>query len=41
MATAEWPTADGRADYALFVVLQAMAVVEAKRHRNDRCLWSC
>jgi type I restriction enzyme R subunit len=35
LAIAEWPTADGRADYALFVGLQAVAVVEAKRQRKD------
>jgi type I restriction enzyme R subunit len=35
LAIAEWPTADGRADYALFVGLQAVAVVEAKRQRRD------
>lgn len=35
VAIAEWPTADGRADYALFVGLQVVAVVEAKRQRKD------
>ncbi|MEB3213226.1 MAG: type I restriction-modification system endonuclease, partial [Leptolyngbyaceae bacterium] len=35
MAIAEWPTSDGRADYALFVGLQVVAVVEAKRQRKD------
>ncbi|MDA0266033.1 MAG: type I restriction-modification system endonuclease [Cyanobacteria bacterium] len=34
-AIAEWPTADGRADYVLFVGLQPLAVVEAKRRRQD------
>lgn len=35
MAIAEWLTEDGRADYALFVGLQVVAVVEAKRQRKD------
>lgn len=34
-AIAEYPTADGRADYALFVGLQVVAVVEAKRQSKD------
>lgn len=34
-AIAEWPTEDGRADYALFAGLQAIAVVEAKRQSKD------
>jgi type I restriction enzyme R subunit len=34
-AIAEWPTSDGRADYVLFVGLQAVGVVEAKRWRTD------
>jgi type I restriction enzyme R subunit len=34
-AIAEWPTADGRADYVLFVGLEALAVVEAKRQGKD------
>lgn len=34
-AIAEWPTAGGRADYVLFVGLQAIAVVEAKRQSKD------
>lgn len=34
-AIAEWPTAEGRADYALFVGLQVVAVVEAKRQSKD------
>jgi len=34
-AIAEWPTSGGRADYVLFVGLQAVAVVEAKRWRTD------
>ncbi|UBF30506.1 type I restriction-modification system endonuclease (plasmid) [Kovacikia minuta CCNUW1] len=35
LAIAEWPTAAGRADYALFVGLQVIAVVEAKRQSTD------
>lgn len=35
MAIAEWPTAEGRADYVLFAGLQAIAVVEAKRRSKD------
>lgn len=35
LAIAEWPTQAGRADYALFVGLQAIAVVEAKRQSKD------
>jgi len=35
LAIAEWPTNGGRADYVLFVGLQAIAVVEAKRHSKD------
>ncbi|TBR56546.1 type I restriction-modification system endonuclease [Westiellopsis prolifica IICB1] len=35
LAIAEWPTDDGRADYVLFVGLQVMAVVEAKRQSTD------
>lgn len=34
-AIAEWPTDEGRADYVLFVGLQVMAVVEAKRQSTD------
>jgi type I restriction enzyme R subunit len=34
-ALAEWPTPNGRADYVLFVGLQPVAVVEAKRWRTD------
>lgn len=34
-AIAEWPTANGPADYVLFVGLDAVAVVEAKRKRKD------
>lgn len=34
-AIAEYPTAAGRADYALFVGLQIVAVVEAKRQNTD------
>jgi type I restriction enzyme, R subunit len=34
-AIAEFPTANGRADYVLFVGLQVMAVVEAKRQSTD------
>ena len=35
MAIAEWPTANGPADYALFVDLNFIAVVEAKRKRRN------
>ena len=35
MAIAEWPTANGPADYVLFVGTTPMAVVEAKRHNVD------
>jgi len=35
LAIAEWPTANGPADYCLFVGLTPIAVVEAKRKRND------
>lgn len=35
LAIAEWTTADGRADYALFVGLQVVAVVEAKQQSKD------
>lgn len=35
LAIAEWQTKAGRADYALFVGLQAIAVVEAKRQSKD------
>jgi len=35
MAIAEWPTANGPADYVLFVGLMPIAVVEAKRKRKD------
>ncbi len=35
LAIAEWPTQDGRADYVLFLGLQAVAVVEAKRAKKD------
>ncbi|MEM6353955.1 MAG: type I restriction-modification system endonuclease, partial [Cyanobacteria bacterium P01_D01_bin.14] len=35
LAIAEWPTADGRADYILFVGLQAVGAIEAKRKRKD------
>lgn len=35
MAIAEWPTASGPADYCLFVGLVPIAVVEAKRKRQD------
>src|SRR6266540_2143662 len=35
LAIAEWPTKSGPADYALFVGIQCIAVVEAKRkHKN-------
>jgi type I restriction enzyme R subunit len=35
LAIAEWPTSSGPADYVLFVGLQAVGVVEAKRKRKD------
>ena len=35
LAIAEWPTANGPADYVLFVGLTPLAVVEAKRQRKD------
>lgn len=35
LAIAEWPTASGNADYALFVGLTCVAVVEAKRRRKN------
>lgn len=35
LAIAEWPTASGPADYALFVGLMLVAVVEAKRKRKN------
>ncbi|MDX2100240.1 MAG: type I restriction-modification system endonuclease [Leptolyngbyaceae cyanobacterium bins.59] len=35
LAIAEWPVGEGRADYALFVGLQVIAVVEAKRQSTD------
>ncbi|WP_437937427.1 type I restriction-modification system endonuclease [Sorangium sp. So ce341] len=35
LAIAEWPTANGPADYVLFLGLEAAAVVEAKRKRKD------
>lgn len=35
LAIAEWPTENGPADYVLFIGLQAVAVVEAKRNRTD------
>lgn len=35
MAIAEWPTATGPADYALFAGLTLVAVVEAKRRRKN------
>lgn len=34
-AIAEWPTADGPADYVLFAGLTPLAVVEAKRRASD------
>ncbi|MGK4008930.1 type I restriction-modification system endonuclease [Sorangium sp. So ce1036] len=34
-AIAEWPTANGPADYVLFVGHDAVAVIEAKRKRKD------
>jgi type I restriction enzyme R subunit len=35
LAIAEWPTTQGRADYVLFVGLQVVGVVEAKRQIKD------
>ena len=35
IAIAEWPTANGPADYVLFIGLMPVAVVEAKRQRVD------
>jgi type I restriction enzyme R subunit len=35
LAIAEWPTEKGPADYVLFIGLQAVAVVEAKRAAKD------
>jgi type I restriction enzyme R subunit len=35
LAIAEYPTKNGRADYALFVGLEVVAVVEAKRQSRD------
>jgi type I restriction enzyme, R subunit len=35
MAIAEWPTSNGPADYALFVGLTCIALVEAKRKRKN------
>jgi type I restriction enzyme, R subunit len=35
LAIAEWPTEHGRADYALFLGLELVAVVEAKRQSRD------
>jgi type I restriction enzyme, R subunit len=35
LASAEWPTASGPADYALFVGLTLVGVVEAKRRRKN------
>ena len=35
LAIAEWPTANGPADYALFVGLTCVGVVEAKRRRKN------
>lgn len=35
LAIAEWPTANGPADYVLFCGLQAVGVVEAKRGNKD------
>ncbi|WP_318557115.1 type I restriction-modification system endonuclease [Geobacter anodireducens] len=35
LAIAEWPTANGPADYVLFVGLMPLAVVEAKRKAKD------
>ncbi|HRI06940.1 MAG TPA: type I restriction-modification system endonuclease, partial [Nannocystaceae bacterium] len=35
LAIAEWPTTNGPADYVLFLGLQPVGVVEAKRERKD------
>ncbi|WLR96577.1 type I restriction-modification system endonuclease [Shinella sumterensis] len=35
MAIAEWPTASGPADYALFIGMMLVGVVEAKRRRKN------
>ena len=35
LAIAEWPTANGPADYALFVGLTCVGIVEAKRRNRD------
>jgi len=35
MAIAEWPTTNGPADYALFVGMKCIALVEAKRKRKN------
>jgi type I restriction enzyme R subunit len=35
LAIAEWPTASGPADYALFVGLRPLGIAEAKRHKQD------
>jgi type I site-specific restriction endonuclease len=35
MAIAEWPTESGPADYALFVGLTCVGVIEAKRKRKN------
>lgn len=35
MAIAEWPTANGPADYVLFIGLEVVAVVEAKKQARD------
>lgn len=37
LAIAEWPTASGPADYALFVGVQCIGVVEAKRANKSAC----
>jgi type I restriction enzyme R subunit len=35
MAISEYPTNDGIADYALFIGLQCVAMIEAKRRRKN------
>ena len=35
MAIAEWPTASGPVDYALFDGMRCIAVIEAKRQRKN------
>ena len=39
LAIAEWPTANGPADYVLFAGLTPVAVVEAKRRNKNVSYW--